>query len=248
MLFERKQSLFIGRFPGLLSRRKLIHGISTRSSGCSPGPFDSLNLGYNTEDDSENVRLNRNRFFSAADIDESRTANPVQVHLDKIAVVKKPGLYQDTDGLITNVQGLVLTIQTADCVPVILFDEDKNAAGLIHAGWKGSALNIVRKAVSSLTDNYGCRPEKLGAFIGPSIGPCCYEIGEEALNSFDPVYIQHNHLDLWKFNTDQLLECGIKTSNVSVCKICTFCHSYLFFSHRKSGGRTGRMLTFLGIT
>ena len=247
MFFERIGKLFIGRFPGLFQNSEIIHGFSTRKGGISPPPFRSLNCGTNTTDSKKTVSENRNRFLQSINITSNDLAIPQQVHEKKIVNVKKPGIFEATDGLVTNIPGINLSIQVADCVPIYLYDSVKNAIGLVHAGLRGSAQKIVQKAVSEMQDQFLSKPADIRAFLGPSIGPCCYEVNSEVLAQFPKSCCDMNHLNLWMANTLQMEAVGVNSGNIFVSGICTKCHEYLFFSHRASGGKTGRMLAVLGL-
>jgi polyphenol oxidase len=242
LFFENRKGVFIGRFASWFGSGAVDFAMSTRRGGVSRPPFDALNLGLNTDDDPAFVEENFIRFCSAVGFDRGRIAFTRQVHGDRVALVQAPGIYADTDALITVVPGLVLTIQVADCVPIFFYDPVRRAAGAAHAGWKGSALEIGAKTVAAMVESYGARPSDLRALIGPSIGPCCYEVGPEVAGRFPSRYLSENKLDLWRFTLDSLLEAGLRPDHVALSGLCTRCHSEWFFSHRSSGGKTGRML------
>ncbi len=248
MFFERRGNLFVGRSPGWFDSAGLVHGFSTRKGGVSAPPYDSLNLGLNTGDDPQAVEENVRRFCGAAGIRRGRIAFTKQVHGDSVQAAGAPGVYPDTDGLVTDTPGLVLAVQVADCVPVFLYDPFRRAAGIAHAGWKGSSLHIAAKTVRRLSEAFGSRPGDLQACIGPSIGPCCYEVGAEAADRFPSGYLKGNKLDLWGYNHQTLIDEGIAAENVQVSGLCTGCHREWFFSHRAEGGKTGRMMAVIGLT
>jgi YfiH family protein len=247
VFFEKKDNLFIGRFSVWYGSSGLIHGFSTRKGGVSAAPYDSLNLGLNSDDDPAAVTENYVRFCGAAGILRKRIAFTKQVHGDRVLNVQKPDVYADTDALITDVPGLLLTIQVADCVPVFYYDPVRKAAGLAHAGWRGSALGIVAKTVRAMSESFGSRPEDVRACIGPSVGPCCYTVGPEVAGRFPAEYLNGNKLDLWRFNYKSLISAGIQDEHVQANRLCTACHSDRFFSHRADGGMTGRMLGIIGM-
>ena len=183
------------------------------------------------------------------------------------------------DALVTNVQNLLLSVQTADCVPVLLVDPKQRAVAAIHAGWRGTLARIAQKAVGRMIQEYGSKPSHLLAAIGPSIGPCCYEVGVELVTRFtaqfadaagyfdeprtgdEPNPIQwlnmkppghqpppkNVHLDLRKANVSQLRSAGLRAGNIYVSDLCTACHTDLFFSYRKEGPVSGRLLGALGV-
>jgi len=247
MFFERRENLFIGRFAELFLNQVVFHGFSTRKGGVSDSSYHSLNLGSRTGDAPSRVAENRRRFFHSIGIRKQNLALPQQVHGDRVERVAKPGRYENTDGLVTNVRGIVLTIQVADCLPVFLYDPLRNAVGLVHAGWRSTELGIVSKGVAKMAHHFQTNPTDLWVFFGPSIGPCCYEIGPEAARRFSAKYISQGRLDLWQCNRDQLLDAGVLPHKIEMSCLCTVCRPEWFFSHRASGGRTGRMMAVIGL-
>jgi len=169
-------------------------------------------------------------------------ALPQQVHGDRIIQVDRPGKFPETDGLLTNVSGIALVVQVADCLPIYLYDPAREAIGLLHAGWKGTRLKIASKAVEQMILFFETQPRDLWAFFGPSIGPCCYEVGWEVVRQFSEKYVTEGRLDLWQCNLDQLVDAGVQPERVEMNRLCTVCHPEWFFSHRASGGTTGRMV------
>lgn len=248
MFIERVGDLFIGRFGPMFREKDYFHGFSTRKGGTSRSPYSSLNLGFNSGDDQERVDRNRKLFCDAMKVTPDRLAVPQQVHGNRIQTIEAPGQYSETDAMITSEPGIVLTVQVADCVPIWLVDPARKAAGLIHAGWRGSALSVAGKTVERMVYEFGSSASDLYAFIGPSIGPCCYEVGQEVLDRFPSEYTDGNHLDLWRVNAYQLVAAGLLSSNIEISSLCTACHLEWFYSHRMSGnGRTGRMIAMLGL-
>ena len=244
MIFRKFNSLFIGHFQALFSEESLVHGFSTRFGGVSPSPFDSLNLGVNTEDKIRNIQLNQNRFLNALDIPKSRLAIPRQIHNDRVEYVETPGRVFESDALITNRTEIALSIQVADCVPIFLYEPSVPCIGLIHAGWKGTALNISKNTVLAMSRHFHADPGLIQAFIGPSIGPCCYHVGPEVLNHFTSVTAD-SCLDLWQVNISQMQSAGIQPDHIESSGICTRCNSGFFFSYRASRGVTGRMMAVI---
>lgn len=246
MFLQRQGNLFIGRFAGLWGTKEIIHGFSTRKGGVSLAPYDSLNLGYNTKDNPLFTDENRNRFFHLLRISSDQLAIPQQVHGTRIEVAERPGMYPETDAILTHIPGIVLVIQVADCVPIFLYDPVRRVIGLVHSGWKGSREKLAFQVVHFFCQKFGSHPSDIFAWMGPSIGPCCYEVGPDVASYF-PGYVNVGKLDLWTWNRDLLIQAGLDSNHIRLSRLCTACHSEWFFSHRKSGGETGRMMAILGL-
>ena len=162
------------------------------------------------------------------------------------------------DAIVTSRTNLAICIKTADCVPVFIVDRIKKIIAVVHAGWKGTALEITAKVVRLLYEKYGSSPQDILTAIGPSIGQCCFEVDTAAANAF---FEQKNNeaflfpgarpnkwmLDLAEANRRQIMNCGIPEANIDVSDLCTSCRQDLFFSHRGSGGITGRQVNFMMI-
>jgi YfiH family protein len=164
----------------------LIHGFSTRPGGVSPFEDEKvLNLGSTDWDTRENVLENRRRFQTAAGAPDLPLVALKQFHSDVIHVFDTaPTDPCSGDASITNRPGLLLAIQTADCVPILLVDPKKRAIAAIHAGWRGTLARIAAKTIGKMQMHFGTNPRDLLAAIGPSIGPCCYEVGTEVATQF----------------------------------------------------------------
>ncbi|HHS12356.1 MAG TPA: peptidoglycan editing factor PgeF [bacterium] len=246
MLLERVDSLLIGRFAGL-DDEPVIHGFSTRHRGKSRVDSGALNLGDVPEESAAWVNENQTRFLRALEVGPESLAVPGQVHSGKVACIEEAGFFPETDGLITRISGVTLSVKTADCVPLFLWDPEVPAAGLIHAGWRGTVHNIAGRAVRSMAESFGCSSSHIQAYIGPSIGPCCFTVGDEVGRRFAPECREGDKVNLWIANARQLLEAGISPSHIHIAGLCTACHPYWFFSHRARQGRTGRMLALFQI-
>jgi YfiH family protein len=184
-------------------------------------------------------------------ISAGQVATPRQVHGSRIAAVTVENAgteIPNTDGLVTNIPGVALLLRFADCQPILLYDPDNHALGLIHAGWRGVAQAIARRAVERMQEAFGSEPKHLIAGLGPAIGPCCYTVGQNvasamsyALPDWHQVISQEGdswQLDLSAANTQHLEAEGVK--KVEQAQFCTACHPEIFFSHRAEKGRTGR--------
>lgn len=158
----------------------------------------------------------------------------------------------EADAVITDRRGVVLTILTADCVPILLFDPIKNIIGAVHAGWKGSADKILTKTIKAMEGEYGSNPKDLVVAIGPSIGKCCYEVDRDVAKHFeeyDTGALETGdrdgkyQLDLKVINSIQAQECGVDIDNIEISKICTSCDNEHFFSYRAENGCKGRFMS-----
>ena len=157
-----------------------------------------------------------------------------------------------TDAMITNVPRLCLTVLAADCVLVIFFDPQKKVIAAVHAGWRGTVKLAAQKTAETLKQEFNCNPTELLVGIGPSIGPCHYEVGPEVISQVEDTfgstdgYINDEtpdgkgYFNLWEANKRQIMEAGIPARNIEVAQICTYCNAHLFFSERHQKGRTGR--------
>lgn len=164
-----------------------------------------------------------------------------QTHGAGVARVDGAGVTPSCDAVVTAEKDLLLRIRIADCVPVFL--ASPNGIGLAHAGWRGTVAAIVSGTVAELAGLTGDDPKLMRAFIGPSIGPCCYEVGTEVLGRFDPIFIEaaRRRLDLRAANRQQLVRAGIPPASIAMSPLCTKCHQHILYSHRGSHGGSGRM-------
>jgi polyphenol oxidase len=244
------------------------------------GSAGELNLGWTKEDDPVRVAENRRRFMRTVTGEMAGNAGwPLvtlrQIHSDVVrAVGEGDGAFEgrlqtaegaavwEGDGLMTNVPGVLLGIQTADCVPVMVVDVEKRAVGVFHAGWRGTLARIVEGGVAAMRAEYGSKPEDLVATVGPSIGACCYSVGEEVRTGFGEGfgYVrelfrevgEESRLDLWEANRRQLVDAGVLPERITVVGECTACAvdasgRRRYFSHRGEKGFAGRMLSVVGV-
>jgi YfiH family protein len=208
---------------------------STRHGGVSEGPFESLNLGKLTRDSEENVEENRRRLCAAVGVDAGRLTFNRQRHSAVVhrAVGGRRGT--DGDGIWTDEPGVPMLAFTADCVPVAVVGAGRPALALLHVGWRGLLDGIVHEGVQAL----GSAGR---AAVGPGIGPCCYEVGDEVAGPFrerfgDDVLAGRN-LDLRAATERALRDAGV--GKIERFDLCTSCNEGLFFSHRRDDGVTGR--------
>jgi YfiH family protein len=234
-----------------LSRYSSVRfAMSTRVGGVSPEPL-GMNLSYKVGDDPENVVENRKRLFGSLGFSESECAIPHQCHSSNVQVVSRPGVYETCDGLITEVARLPLVVTVADCLPIVLFDPVKQVVGLVHAGWRGTVQGIAAEAVGLMVKHCGATANDMVAYLGPSAGVCCYEVGGDVaqLFSLDEIDQRNDslYLNLKKSNANQLIGCGVKEDNIEVAASCTVCNPQLFHSHRRERNLSGRMMAVVSL-
>src|SRR3954470_4716660 len=208
---------------------------STRRGGVSEGPFASLNIGRRTGDDGERVEANRERLAAAVGSDWGRFARAIQVHGTRVrrvdAVPERDDPWEEADGHATTLRGVPALVFVADCLPVALVAAD--AAAMVHAGWRGLAGGVIEEGIAALATDGTVR-----AAIGPGIGACCYEVGDEVRAQFTDEVARGRHLDLKLAARRRLEAAGVHEIHDS--GLCTSCHPELFFSHRRDHGTTGR--------
>lgn len=231
-----------------LAEAGFLHGFSTRRGGVSQAPFAGLNVGGSVGDDPAAVEENLRLLCQAAGLDRSRLRGAVQVHGDEVLPTGHDPLPPGTeaDALLATEPGVAVSVKTADCVPVLVAARDTGEVAAVHAGWRGTDLEIVKKAVAALRERGA---KDLLAAIGPSIGPCCYEVSPELADRFrkrfGPDVATGRHLDLPLANRRLLLEAGLADTAIDTVAPCTACNVGDFFSHRKEAGKTGRQLSFI---
>jgi polyphenol oxidase len=242
----------------------LVSAFCTRRGGASQDDYKSLNVSFREGDEEFRVLSNWDRLATAFGIPLEQFLVVNQVHGDAIFVIKQHGSYFSTrdelnyDAIVTNRENLAICIKTADCVPVFIVDKVKKVIAVVHAGWRSSALGISAKVIRVLQSQYQSHTADILAVIGPSIGKCCYEVDSATADAFrgksySELILQPGQkkdkwmLDLPEANRRQLLEAGLPESNIEVSGYCTTCNQYMFFSHRGSGGITGRQVNFMMI-
>ena len=248
--------------------KQLVHAFSTRFGGVSEGMFTSLNLGFNRGDKEENVLENYRRMAKALEVPVESFVLSKQVHEINIAKVtaedqgnglSKPNQWESMDGLYTEEKGVTLVTHYADCVPLFFYAPERGMIGMAHAGWRGTVMEIGKAMVKRWVEEENIPVSKIQVAIGPSIGPCCFEVHEDVQSEFAKRFgenadfitydeqKQKYNIDLWACNRQSLLEAGILEENLIISGICTCCHSELFFSHRKTAGKRGTLGAFMSL-
>lgn len=229
--------------------QNLVAFTSTKQS------FDTENTRF-TGDSPEIYTENRKQLAEKLGIEVQQLVFPRQTHTDCVAEIDGVPDCEitETDALVTNQRGICICVQTADCVPILLFDSKKKVIAAIHAGWRGTVKKIAAAAVQKMTDKFGSNTANIIAAIGPSISPAMYEVGNEVTeavlrsipNAGKVIRLNSsgkNHIDLWEANRQVLLHAGLQTKNIEIIGECSFTLNDRYFSARKEGAETGRMVS-----
>ena len=224
---------------------QLVAGVSTRHGGKSTQAYQTLNLGLHTDDHPDMVQQNLSLFCRDLGIPPEALARSYQVHGDVIWETTEPGYTSGYDSIIAHVPGIFAGVGIADCCPILLADPVRKTTAAIHAGWKGTASQIVAKTTSVMISK-GSNPADILAYIGPCISLAHFEVGDEVAEQFELKEKRGArwHVDLKASNEAQLRNVGI--SQIEISEFCTIKNNDLFFSHRKEKGVTGRMLALIG--
>ncbi len=242
------------------------HGFSTRLGGVSPSPWDSLNLGAGRGDAPERVEENFRRFCAAVGTHSDAVIKNHQVHgavvrrvtsREEAVELSQSGTFP-ADALVTQVPGLCLTVFSADCIPVLLYDPVRRVVGAAHAGWRGTAAGVVFQAIHTMVRDYGCTPGDILAAIGPGISSCCFEthadvpeglrqgLHEQAEPFIHPLPGGKKfRVDLKGANARWLEQAGLFPEHIALCPVCTACRPDLFWSHRRLGQARGSMAAMI---
>ncbi len=264
MLYHHHGTITTGRFEQLSGFDHLLHFVSTREGGISGGNFSSLNIGFHVGDDNFRVLKTRRILADELRADLARFTFANQCHSANVAVVNEAcrgkGAMEmetalpNTDGMVTNVKNICLGIQVADCVPILLYDPVRQVIAALHAGWKGTLRKIVTATVGKMVQHYDSKAENMLAALGPSNGPCCYEVGDDVVREarmalgnlkdvIKPSATPGKHIfDQWAANIRQLTDAGVKEENIENSSVCCQCNNTLFYSSRADNGHTGRFM------
>jgi len=241
---------------------KVAAGFTTRNGGVSRAPFNSLNLGFNTEDPKSNVEGNRSTLSRAFGIPPHQLLTVRQVHGTDLLIIDEPNpdlshfLNIECDAIVTNQPGIMIGILVADCYPVILFDPVRQVAAAVHVGWRGAAGGILARTLMTMRENFNCMMHDIRAAIGPGIGGHLYEVDRPVREAFrqgaghwelcsKEVGLGKWHLDLRQACRLQLRDAGIEEGQIDAAAECTCCHKELFYSYRRDKRQTGRHLGFV---
>ncbi|MDM8544335.1 peptidoglycan editing factor PgeF [Desulfococcaceae bacterium HSG9] len=257
MISKEIQNVSFLQFPNFEPFAAIRHAIFTRRGGSSRGAFGSLNISFGVGDKHTDVL--KNRKLIARCLESERLVFVQQVHGSDVLILKNgesendAALISETpqtaDALITDIAGLNLVIQVADCQPVLLYEPVRNVIANVHSGWRGSVLNIIADVVKIMERRFGGQAENMIAGVGPSLGPCCAEFvnyRQELPESFWKYRIGQNHFDFQAISKHQLIEAGVLEANISLSRICTRCNLDRFYSYRGEKV-TGRFAAVIGL-
>lgn len=227
---------------------------TTRQGGCSTGNYAAFNINGYCGDDEVHIAANKVALCGLLGIDSNRLVMPHQVHDCVVRRIDGPqqGVIEGVDAVMTDVPQLCIGVSTADCIPVLLYDSTHRAVSAVHAGWRGTVLRIVQKAVEAMHDTYGTAPADLQAVIGPGISLDSFEVGDEVYDQFlsagfdmQPISRREAkwHIDLPMCNRLQLMEAGIPADHIQMTNICTYQQYDRYFSARRLGIQSGRIYT-----
>ena len=252
---QHGQKIFL-TFDGL-TKAGVFHFSSTKQGWGSDGKSRF------TGDDPSVYDPFRKELAQALHVNPQQFVFPRQVHGDRVEIVNEPMEFADipdTDALITNMQGICICVQTADCVPILLFDPKQKVVAAIHAGWRGTVNKIAAKTIQRMQQQYGCEPKNLLAAIGPSISPDVYEVGEDVIHLIRDNFSNHDQLltisanrnklslNLWAANRTILEDVGLCKNKIEVMGCCSYTMSSDYYSARRDGAETGRMVTGVMLT
>lgn len=233
--------------------RQISCHFSNRKNGFSKDVYSELNLGMNTGDIPQTVTKNREYFYNALNIKSAKIAYPDQVHSASVQTATGPGIYSRTDALVSNQTGLFLAVQTADCTPLFLFDPRNNVIGVIHAGWRGCVSGIIENTFKKMETEFGSDPKNIVAAAGPCLQPCCFEVREDVFSLFDEKFLKPHArkekkiLDIPEFINSELSRLGVLSDNFEISSVCTKCDVENYYSYRRDGNKSGRMMGLIGM-
>ena len=235
---------------------------TTRHGGVSEGNYASFNINHYCGDEAAAIAENRRLLCEQLHITADRLVYPHQTHQTEVRCIdeaflglseaERQPLLEGVDAVMTNVLGVCVGVSTADCIPVLLYDEVHHAVAAIHAGWRGTVGRIVRKAFAAMQETYATVPSQLRAVIGPGISLKNFEVGDEVYQAFSEAEFDMEsiaqrsakwHIDLPLCNALQLEQTGVSRENIQQSAICTYDHCSDFFSARRLGINSGRILT-----
>lgn len=240
----------------------ILAGFSTRNGGVSRAPYNSLNLGLNTDDQLSHVEGNRSTFARTFGLEPHQLLTVKQVHGNDLLLIDESNpdlshfLSVEVDAIVTNQPGLMIGVLVADCFPLLLWHAEKRVIAAVHVGWRGAANGIIGKVIQTMVSQFGCAAAELEAAVGPGIGAHNYEVDRPVREAFrggsgfwneiaKEVRLGHWQLNLPLSCRLQLEQAGLPPQAIEIAEQCTCCQPELFFSYRRDAGLTGRQLGFI---
>lgn len=243
--------------------KEIAHFCTDRTGGASMGNYASFNMSPFSGDNPADYNRNKSILCRQLGIEPHKIIIPYQTHGTDILEIdtsffqlseeEKSNSLHGIDALYTQLPGICIGVTTADCVPLLFFDPEKQVIAAAHAGWRGTCAGIAEKTISSLVGRFNCEPSDILVAIGPSISSNVYEVGKEVVDHFEdagfdiPTIITTNHtsyyLDLWKANQSSLEKAGVLSKHIEISGICTYTEHERFFSARRLGIKSGRMMS-----
>lgn len=236
---------------------KVLHAFLTRHGGLSEEPYDSLNLSPTGGDDEFTVDENYSIVRNVFSLQGKEFIRVNQIHSNVVYDYTGQSDFNtvEADAIVTALKGVPIGVLTADCLPIFLYDTVNEIVAVIHAGWRGTYDGIVGETINLMIKKYGSYAYDINAYTGPLIWTCCYEVGEDLKTKFEDKYgdsdkyfaVQDGklRLNIRDANIEQMLDGGLSRDNIFSEYKCTSCEEKDFFSYRKSGGTTGRQLSFI---
>ena len=266
--FRPDNSPFYITFPQLDKIDFIKNAFTTRLGGVSKGIYSTMNMSFTNGDNRDDVLENYRIICSELNVDINKVVLSHQTHTNNVRIITEDDIgkgifkerdYDNVDGLITNVKGIVLVTQYADCTPLLFCDPVKKVIATSHAGWRGTAQEIGRITVEKMCSHFGCSPENIIAAIGPSICKDCYEVDSPVYEPIskinyldtDKIFVNKGGgkymLDLWETNRQILINAGLRPDNIDVTDLCTNCNPDIFHSHRYTGGKRGNLAAIISL-
>jgi len=247
------------RFYHFSKEKSLIHAVSQKERG----EAYSFSLALHTGEEAGEIVANRRKLARQLSADERFVfVTAHQTHSNHVCIIDKKKMYgwekledavEDCDALVTDRENVIVTILTADCVPILLYDPVKRVVAAVHAGWRGTEGEIVIKTIDTMKRRFGSSPSDILAGVAPAIGKCCYEVEEDVASHFSayPDAMQRHGkkymLDLPEINKTQMIATGILEEHIEMSGICTACEVETFFSYRREQGCSGRFMSMIGL-
>ncbi len=266
--FRPDNSPFYITFPQLDKIDFIKNAFTTRLGGVSKGIYSTMNMSFTNGDNRDDVLENYRIICSELNVDINKVVLSHQTHTNNVRIITEDDIgkgifkerdYDNVDGLITNVKGIVLVTQYADCTPLLFCDPVKKVIATSHAGWRGTAQEIGRITVEKMCSHFGCSPENIIAAIGPSICKDCYEVDSPVYEPIskinyldtDKIFVNKGGgkymLNLWETNRQILINAGLRPDNIDVTDLCTNCNPNIFHSHRYTGGKRGNLAAIISL-